>query len=50
MDYDRVLEHVGEYGPWNLLNQALIWVPNFIGGLNVLVNSFTGERGKQVTT
>ncbi len=42
MDYDLILEHLGEVGRWNVLNQGLIWIPSFISGVMVLVYSFTG--------
>ncbi len=43
MDYDEILEHLGEAGPWNWMNQGLCWIPPFIAGVMVLVYSFTGK-------
>ena len=42
MDYDAALAHLGEWGPWNLFNHAVLWLPNFVGGVFVLTFSFTG--------
>ncbi len=44
MDYDKILEHLGEWGRWNVTNQLLIWVGPFISGFMVLVYSFTGTN------
>lgn len=44
LDYDDILEHLGEFGKWNWFNQALYWIPPFIAGVMVLVFSFTGMQ------
>ncbi len=44
MDYDDILEHLGELGRWNVTNQLLIWMGPFIAGVTVLVYSFTGNQ------
>lgn len=42
MDWDDILEHVGETGPWNILMFALLWLPPMFAGVCVLQFSFTG--------
>ena len=44
MDFDDVLEDVGEFGIWQIWNCALLWIPSMIGGIHVLMYSFTGTR------
>ncbi len=43
MDYDLILEHLGEWGTWSWVHQLLIWCGPFISGFTSLVYSFTGE-------
>ncbi|XP_059084961.1 organic cation transporter protein-like [Tigriopus californicus] len=42
MDWDDILEHVGETGPWNIVMFALLWLPPILAGVCVLQFSFTG--------
>ena len=41
MNYDLILEHLGETGPWQLLHLSLLWLPPMAGGMFVLMTSFT---------
>ena len=43
MNYDKILEHLGELGPWQLFNVALLWLPPIASGVFTLTWSFTGE-------
>jgi len=40
--FDEVLEEVGEFGPWQLIMSLLLWIPPTMGGVHVLMYSFTG--------
>ena len=42
MDYDKIIEHIGETSKWNLINLGLLWLPPTMAGLLVLQNSFSG--------
>ena len=42
MNYDKIIEHVGETSKWNLINLGLLWLPPIMGGIIVLQTSFTG--------
>ena len=42
MDYDKIIEHIGETSKWNLINLGLLWLPPTMAGLLVLQNSFAG--------
>ncbi len=42
MDYDGVLRHLGERGPWNARGHAVIWAIVFASGTVYLTYSFTG--------
>lgn len=41
MDYDKILEQIGEFGPWQKTNSILLWIPALISGMNVIVSSFS---------
>ena len=41
MDYDKILEQIGEFGPWQKTNSILLWFPAIISGMNVIVSSFS---------
>ena len=43
MNYDDILEELGELGPWQLLHLALLWLPAGAGGIFVLTYSFSGK-------
>ena len=43
MNYDDVLEELGEMGPWQILNLFLLWLPSVAGGMWVLTYSFAGK-------
>jgi hypothetical protein len=49
MNYDDILEELGELGPWHILHLALLWLPAMASGVFVLTYSFTGRPFKQVT-
>ena len=42
LDYDDILEELGELGPWQILHVLLLWLPPMAGGIIVLTYSFTG--------
>ena len=41
MDYDKVLEKLGELGKWQKRTLALLWLPAIMGGAMVLLGCFT---------
>jgi hypothetical protein len=43
MNYDRILEDLGEFGPWQLFAITLLIFPAMAGGIFVLTYSFTGN-------
>ena len=43
MNYDDILEELGELGPWQILNLLLLWLPSVAGGMWVLTYSFAGN-------
>ena len=43
MNYDDILEELGELGRWQLLHLSLLWLPAMAGGIFVLTWSFTGK-------
>ena len=43
MDYDEILGHLGELGPWNLLMQALIYASITLSGVPTMVYPFAGD-------
>ena len=43
LDYDVLVETIGEFGWFQKLTCALLWVPAAVGGIHVLMYSFTGE-------
>lgn len=42
MNYDDVLEELGELGAWQILHLFLLWLPATAAGIYVLTYSFTG--------
>ena len=42
MDYDKIIEHIGETSTWNLINLGLLWLPPIMAGALLLQTSFTG--------
>jgi len=42
LDYDVLVETIGEFGWFQKLTCALLWVPAAVGGIHVLMYSFTG--------
>ena len=45
MNYDEILEELGELGPWQILNLVLLWIPSIASGMWVLTYSFSGTEG-----
>ena len=43
LDYDALVGTIGEFGWFQRLACALLWVPAAIGGVHVLMYSFTGQ-------
>ena len=44
MDYDTVLLEIGEFGRWQQLAQAWLWIPVIFCGFHALLYSFTGRH------
>lgn len=44
MNYDKILEHLGEKGRWNVLNMLLLSLPGTVAGGFVIIYSFTGTQ------
>merc|ERR1711892_1357784 len=42
MDYDTVLLDIGEFGRWQQITQALLWIPPIFCGVHAFLFSFTG--------
>jgi hypothetical protein len=47
MEYDHILEEIGEFGPFQLLPVILLWIPAAAAGAFVLTYSFTGNETLQ---
>ena len=45
-NFDQILDHVGTFGPWQMLAIALLWLPPFGAGVIVLLWSFAGLEPK----
>ena len=43
MNYDKILEELGEFGPWQRINILLTMSMAMMGGVHVLMFSFTGK-------
>ena len=41
VDYDDILSHIGQFGPWQQRIHLLLWLTSAAGGLAVVVFSFT---------
>merc|ERR1712141_480055 len=46
MNYDDILEELGELGPWQILHIVLLWLPAAAAGIFVLTFSFSGLEPK----
>ena len=44
MNYDEILEELGELGRWQILNLVLLWIPSIASGMWVLTYSFSGTE------
>ena len=44
MNYDDILEELGELGPWQFLHCSLLWLPSVASGICVLIYSFSGTK------
>jgi len=42
MNYDLILEELGEFGPWQICIAMLLWLPAVIDGVQILLFSLTG--------
>eukprot|EP00095_Tigriopus_kingsejongensis_P008577 snap_masked-scaffold167_size293163-processed-gene-1.4 protein:Tk08577 transcript:snap_masked-scaffold167_size293163-processed-gene-1.4-mRNA-1 annotation:"hypothetical protein DAPPUDRAFT_64502" len=40
-NYEQVLEHIGDFGLWQIILIVLLWLPPLAGGVVVLLSSFT---------
>eukprot|EP00094_Tigriopus_californicus_P009269 TCALIF_08937-PA protein Name:"Similar to Orct Organic cation transporter protein (Drosophila melanogaster)" AED:0.07 eAED:0.07 QI:0/0.6/0.33/0.83/1/1/6/6/587 len=40
-NFDQVLEHIGDFGAWQIILIVLLWLPPLSGGVIVLLSSFT---------
>ena len=43
MNYDDILEELGELGPWQILHLLLLWLPVCASGVWTLTYSITGK-------
>jgi hypothetical protein len=44
LDYDVLLEEIGEFGWFQKVACGLLWVPAAVGGIHVLMYAFTGQH------
>ena len=42
MNYDDILQELGELGLWQIIHLSLLWLPSAASGIFVLTYSFTG--------
>ena len=49
MNYDDILEELGELGPWQILHLLLLWLPVCASGAWTLTYSITGKYVKYFT-
>ena len=47
MSFDLILDEIGEFGVWQVLVCGILWVPPMVGGIHVLMYSFTGSQKRQ---
>ena len=47
MDYDKILEKIGEFGRWQKKSFLLLSIPAFVGGMVVLTTAFTVQMPKE---
>jgi len=40
MDYDRILQELGEFGTWQRINAGMLWIPSIVAGMNIMVAAF----------
>lgn len=45
-NFDQILEHIGDFGAWQILLIVLLWIPPLTGGVIVLLSSFTALEPK----
>ena len=45
LDYDDVLEEVGEFGRWQIWLFALLWIPSAVSAMQVRRRRFYFESG-----
>ena len=50
MSFDLILDEIGEFGVWQVLVCGILWVPPMVGGIHVLMYSFTGSQKRQFST
>ena len=43
MDYDEVLDEIGEFGRWQQVTIVLLWIPPMMAGIHNLLFVFTGR-------
>ena len=48
MDYDKIIEQIGETSTWNLINLGLLWLPPIMAGVLLLQTSFTGYSSANI--
>ena len=44
VNYDTILDHIGQFGPWQQRIHFLLWLTSAAGGLAVVVYSFTAFK------
>ena len=44
VDYDEILSHIGQFGPWQRRIHFLLWLASAASGLVVVVFSFTAFK------
>ena len=49
MNYDTILEEVGEFGPWQRLVAALLWLPAMGDGIQLMMFSLAGIKNSDDT-
>ena len=45
MDYDEIYKHLGKSQKWQITMTLVFWLPALVGGMFVLVYTFTGKFG-----
>ena len=44
MDYDEIYKHFDGKQKWQIINTLIFWLPATVGGMFVLVYTFTGKN------